>query len=43
MTISGIQLGRGLWFLVTRVALLGVCVAVPVAFGYALGFLCITL
>jgi hypothetical protein len=27
------------WFLISRVALLGICVGVPLAFGYLLGWL----
>lgn len=31
---------HGTWFLVTRLALLGVCVAIPLGFGLLLGWLC---
>gem|GEM_PF-6644968 len=38
--IWGKLLGRASWFLLSRVALLGICVAIPVGLGWALGWFC---
>lgn len=39
MMIRGKTLGRVSWFLISRVALLGICVGVPLGLGYLVGWL----
>ncbi|MEE8471032.1 MAG: hypothetical protein V3S51_06865 [Dehalococcoidia bacterium] len=34
-----ILLGKVFWFLITRVAILSVCIAIPLGFSWALGWL----
>ncbi len=38
--VDGDDLIHGVWFVVTRVALLGVCVAIPLGIAWLIGWLC---
>ena len=39
VAVTSGDLVRGLWFLITRVALLGICVGIPLGLAWLMGWL----